>query len=107
MADHRFTKAQHDVLRAIADGMIIQRDGHGFSLHDENGRWIGKASVAVKSLAQQFLVAKADDRIFFTTRGYSMFYGGLPVGENARRCALADERVDYVKSMMASNEAQS
>lgn len=104
MADHRFTKAQHDVLRAIADGMIIKRDGHGFSLHDADGRWVGKASIAVKSLAGQFLVAKADDRIFFTSRGYSMFYGGLPTGENARRCALTDERVAYVKSMMAKPE---
>lgn len=106
MADHTFTSAQKTVLRALAAGMIIKKSGHGFSIYDASGKYVSKASIAVKTLAWDFIVAKADDRIFFTTRGYSMWYGGLPEGENARRCALADERVAYVKSML-SGEATS
>lgn len=98
---HRFTKAQSTIMRAIRDGMLIKKNGTGYTMFDAKGCYVGKASVAVKTLAGLFFVAKAGDRIYFTTRGYGAWFGGAPTGETAQLCALADERVEYVKSMMA------
>jgi hypothetical protein len=98
---HYFTEAQREVMRQIASGMIIRKDGHGFSLRNSDGRYIGKASIAVKSLGRAELVANTGDKIYFTTRGYHAWFGGEPKAEAAELCKKADERLAYVKSMIA------
>jgi len=101
----KLTKAQKDVMRAIHDGMIINKRGTGYEMRDASGHWIGKASIAVKSLGLMGLVAKADDRIYFTTRGQWVWVGGSAKGEAARLCALADERLAWVKNMTMQHDA--
>jgi len=99
----KYTAAQKQVLSQIADGMIIKKDGYGFSLRDADGQWVGKASIAVKSLARQNIIANTGSKIYFTTHGYWSWFGGAPKGEAIELCNAADERVEYVKSMLVAS----
>lgn len=107
MSGYKLTNAQKTVCRQLADGMIIKKYGAGYWLRNADGQYVGKASIAVKSLGMAGLVAKAEGRIYFTTRGYMVWFGGDPSGDAARLCAQADAHLEYVKSMMADEGGQS
>ena len=89
-------------MRQLGDEMIIKKDGYGYSLSDANGRYIGKASIAVKYLAHHGLICATGKRqpIYFTTRGYWVWAGGAPTGEAAEMVAKADAYAEYIHSMM-------
>jgi len=100
------TSAQKTVLRGLAQGLTLKKVGHGFEFIDADGRYVSKASIAVKSLRGLGLVGYVGaptDPMYFTTRGYSFWYGGLPTGERAERCALATE--DAAQYMLAWENA--
>ena len=102
----KLTKLQDGVLWNIANGVIVKRSGHGFSIHTSDGKYYGKASISVKSLISLGLVALIEgDRVYLTSAGWKelMQEQFIPKGETARLTALADARVEYVKSMMSED----
>lgn len=102
----KLTAAQRDVLRQLSDGMIIKADSRSYSLFDTDGRYIGKASIAVKSLAQYGLIGATGkrQRIYFTRRGFSFYYGGEPIGDCAELVNKVEVYATYIRSMLDTPE---
>lgn len=98
------TNAQKTVLRGLARGLTLKKCGYGYEFVDSDGRYVAKASIAVKTLRGIGLVGYIGEPrtapLYFTTRGYHHWFGGAPMDGRATLCKLADEDAEqYMRAL--------